>query len=168
MLKFSLAILSALLTMTSSSLRSQGISNAAKQFSDLKFDTTKTAILELKRPMPWIFDSSYKPAELTQKDLPVIDSFFIKAVSDFNSWQEKNNSNHPWKIELKSHNYRKQLITVTNKKGEREVWVNCFCSSVSDWRSKLVIVEDGATCFFNFKINLTTNTYYDFRVNAAG
>jgi hypothetical protein len=30
---------------------------------------------------------------------------------------------------LKQYNYRKQLIAVTNKKGEKEVWVNCFCDT---------------------------------------
>jgi len=168
MLKFSVAIIAALLTIISFSLQGQVISRSDKWFSDLKFDTSKTAILELERPVAWIFDSTYKQAELTQKDLPVIDSFVIKAVSDFNSRQEKNNSDHPWKIDLKSYNYRKQIITVKNVRGERVVWVNCFCSSELDWKSKLVSVEDGATCFFNFKINLNTYTYYDFRVNPAG
>ena len=147
----------------------QGTSNTDEQSSELRFDTTKTAVLEFKRSLvAWVFDSTYKPAKLIQNDLSVIDSFLIKAVNDFNSWQEKNNPNHPWKIDLKNRGYRKQIITVTNKKGEKEVWVNCFCSTThTDWKSNLVIVEDGAGCFFNFKINLTTKTYYDFRVNPA-
>jgi hypothetical protein len=118
--------------------------------------------------MTWIFDSTYLSAMLVQNDLYLIDSFLIKAVNDFNTWQRKNNPNHPWKIDFKSSDYRKQLITVTNKNGEKEVWVNCFCSTDNtDWKSKLVSVADGATCYFNFKINLTTKVYYDFIVNSA-
>ena len=134
----------------------------------LRFDSTNTAILELKRPQKWLFDSTYIPAKLTQNDLYIIDSFLVKAVNDFNSWQKKNNPDHPWMIDLQSPGYRKQLITVTNKNGEKEVWVNCFCNTYDfNWKSKLVVVEDGSTCFFNFKINLTTKAYYDFFVNSA-
>jgi hypothetical protein len=100
--------------------------------------------------------------------LYLIDSFLIKAVNDFNIWQRKNNPNHPWKIDLKSNYYRKQLLTVTNKKGEKEVWVNCFCGTYTmNWKSEIVSVEDGAGCYFNFKINLNTKVYYDFIVNSA-
>jgi hypothetical protein len=154
--------------MISFSACGQDTSNTDKQLSELKFDTTTIAILELKKPLSWLFDSTYKPTILAQNYLSIIENFVIKAVNDFNSWQKKNNSGHPWIIDLKNRSYRKQLITVTNKKGEKEVWVNCFCSPDSDWKSKLIIVEDGATCFFNFKINLSTKTYYDFRVNPAG
>jgi hypothetical protein len=35
---------------------------------------------------------------------------------------------------------QKQLIAATNNKGEKEVWVNCFC--------RIYLVEDGGNCFF--------------------
>jgi hypothetical protein len=134
--------------------------------NELKFDTTKTAILELKYRLPWVFDSTCKSTKLTQKDLGVIEGFLIKSVNDFNDWQVKNNLSNSWKIDLKSQDYKKQIIAVTNKKGEKEVWINCFCSDHHpDWKVDPVGVSDGGTCYFNFKINLTTNTYYDFRVN---
>ena len=53
-----------------------------------------------------------------------------------------------------------------NSKGEKEVWVNCFCGQ---WdkssRTNPVIVMDGGNCFFNLKINLTTGQYYELIVN---
>jgi hypothetical protein len=165
MVKF-LSILLGLLTTIFSPVYSQITSGTGKKSLNLRFDTTKTAILELKKSRAWLFDSTYKPANLTQNDLLIIDSFLIRSVNDFNSWQKKNNADHPWMIDLKS-GYRKQLITVTNKKGEKEVWVNCFCDSFgTSWKSEILVVEDGATCYFNFKINLTTGTYYDFMVNS--
>jgi len=155
--------------MTTFSLFGQVTPISDKQFSELKFDTSKTAIIDLPGYLTPVFDSTYKPAILIQRDLSVIDSLLLNAVNDFNIWQEKNNPGHPWKIDLKSRSYSKQIIPVTNKNGEKEVWVNCFCSSgFANWKTKLVIVEDGATCFFNFKINLTQNRYYSFMVNAAG
>ena len=166
MLKFLLSIASVLLTIIPFIAFGQYTS---KQSSEVRFDTSNTAILEFKKPPVWIFDSAYKSAKLNQNDLSVIDGFLRKAVDDFNSWQEKNNPNNAWKIDLKSHHYNKQLVAVINEKGEKEVWVNCFCTvDDASWKSELVIVVDGGTCFFNFKINLSTKAYYDFRVNSEG
>jgi len=166
MFKFPLFIVYTSLMLISSSCYCQV--PRSDRFSNLKFDTTKTAILDFKKWMTWVFDGTFKPARLIQEDLSVIDSFLVEAVDDFNSWQQIHKSGHPWKIDLKSHSYSKQLFAVTNKNGEKEVWVNCFCTADNlDWKSTLIYVEDGATCFFNFKINLTTKAYYEFRVNAA-
>jgi len=68
-------------------------------------------------------------------------------------------------IDLKR--YYRQYIVVYNKKGEKEVWVNCFCSiqSLHNWREKAVIVMGGGNCFFNVRINLTRKSFSDFMVN---
>jgi hypothetical protein len=169
MIKLLLEILSVLLMTIYFSACSQSNSKTDKNSTELRTDTTNTAILEFKRARVWIFDSSYKSTELTQYDLTVIDSFQIKAVTEFNDWQKKTNPDNAWMIDLKKLAYRKQLIAVTNQTGEKEVWVNCFCHSVNaDWKSNLVDVQDGGTCYFNFKINLTNKIYFNFRVNSSG
>jgi hypothetical protein len=68
-------------------------------------------------------------------------------------------------IDLKR--YYRQYIVVYNKRGEKEVWVNCFCNiqSIDYWRQKAVIVMGGGNCFFNVRINLTRKSYSDFMVN---
>jgi hypothetical protein len=63
--------------------------------------------------------------------------------------------------------YKRQIIAVTNDKGEKEVWVNCFCINADYWKKEIVTVFDGGQCFFNLKINLTTKKYYDFNVNGV-
>jgi hypothetical protein len=166
---FFFSILPALLLMLQLSSYSQVAPVLDKVNSELNFDTSKTAIIVLKKPLYWIFDSTYKSTYLIQRDISVIDSFVNVAVNDFNSWQETNNTANAWNINLSSHNYRKQLVVVINKNSEKEVWVNCFCSSDIDyWKKKLVMFEDGGPCFFNFKINLTQNRYYGFFVNSVG
>jgi len=62
--------------------------------------------------------------------------------------------------------YKRQLVAVINGKGEKEVWVNCFCNR--DWgryREEVLVADDGGACYFNIKINLTTKTSYDLMVN---
>jgi hypothetical protein len=56
---------------------------------------------------------------------------------------------------------------VTNKKGEKEVWVNCFCDTWNSnrWKTEILFVEDGGNCYFNFRINLATKKYHDLGVN---
>jgi hypothetical protein len=68
-------------------------------------------------------------------------------------------------IDLKR--YYRQYIVVYNKRGEKEVWVNCFCNiqSFDNWREKTVVVMGGGNCFFNVRINLTRKSFSDFMVN---
>jgi hypothetical protein len=68
-------------------------------------------------------------------------------------------------IDLKR--YYRQYVVVFNKRGEKEVWVNCFCNiqSQENWREKAVIVMGGGNCFFNVRINLTRKSFSDFMVN---
>jgi hypothetical protein len=62
--------------------------------------------------------------------------------------------------------YKKQLVAVTNKDGDKEVWVNCFCDTLNkNWRKEILLVQDGGRCYFNFKINLTQNKCYHLIVN---
>ena len=139
----------------------------------LSFDTSKIAMISLNGNSFWFhpFDTSYKPASLTSSEIKTIDSMLIVAVNTYNdSLPSKHKT---WNIDLNKVNYRKQLVTVTNNKGEKEVYVNCFCSTIDDywknrWKTEIFVVEDGAQCFFRFKINLSTMTVYSFGINGFG
>ncbi len=64
--------------------------------------------------------------------------------------------------------YYKQFIAVINSKGEKEVWVNCFCKTDDfDWKIHVVFVLDGGSCFFNVKINLTNGLITVFSINGV-
>jgi len=139
-----------------------------KRFPHLEYDTASIAILPFQELPSWIFDSTYVSDTLLQAELFFIDEYVTRSVEDFNNWQILNNSKSPWNIDLDKWRYRKQIIVARNRMGEKEVWVNCFCDSHYDsWRSSLVKVEDGGTCHFNFKVNLTLKKFYDFHVNPA-
>ena len=137
-----------------------------KSENTIQIDTSKTAIILFDQKGNYPFDNSFKPATLTQDDIISIDSLLIACVNDYNKSLDKDDKQ--WRIDLKKRSYKKQLIVVTNKKGEKEVWINCFCSTWdSRWKTKLMIVHDGGNCYFNFKINLTKKKYYDFGVNGV-
>lgn len=121
--------------------------------NDKKEDTVYV-VLPYNEDAKYIF-ANCKPSDLNENNIQLIDSLLKKCVS------EKENV---LSINLKE--YKRQYIAVTNEKGEKEVWINCFCGSWSASSKKgIFIVLDGGDCFFNLKINLTTKIYYDFTVN---
>ena len=131
----------------------------------VQIDTSKTAIIPFDKKENYPFDNTFSPARLTQDDINIIDSLLIVCVTDYNNSLDKEYKE--WCIDLKKNNYRKQIIVVTNKKGEKEVWVNCFCHSWNNnnWKTNILLVHDGGNCYFNFKINLATKQFYEFGVN---
>ena len=140
--------------------------NQSKKNNILRFDTTKTAIIGFNKNSKYPFDSTFNAASLTQNELQTVDSFLLVCVTDYNNSLDKDHKE--WSIDFKNHNYRKQLIVATNKNGQKEVWVNCFCQVYNDkLKTRVLDVMDGGNCYFNFKINLTTKTYYDLGVNGV-
>ena len=117
-------------------------------------------------PGPEPFTITCFEAKLTENDINNIDSLLIACVTDYNNSLDKDIKG--WSIDFKKYTYRKQLIVVTNKKGEKEVWVNCFCDTWNSnkWKTDILVVEDGGNCYFHFKINLKTKKYFDFVINS--
>ena len=132
---------------------------------ELKYDTAKTAIISWDKEFNYPFDSiNYHATILTQEDINQVDSLLISSVTDYNN--SLTDGHEDYKIDLKTRDYKKQLIAVTNSKGEKEIWVNCFCDDWDkSWKTEILEVHDGGPCYFNLKINLTTKKIYDFGVN---
>lgn len=115
---------------------------------------------------------------LSQQDLIEIDRLLIECINEHNKKQEvifkEKKSKYPdlpikkknFIIDLK--NYQRQYVAVKNERGEKEVWVNCFCATFDNgWKTDIYIVSDGGNCFFDLKINLDAKKYYDFMVNGV-
>jgi peptide-methionine (R)-S-oxide reductase len=126
------------------------------------------------------FPKNSKQTTLTESDLQLIERLLVKCINEYNPAQEKRfhdiikkyPEDKPAKrhfvIDLKS--YKRQYIAITNNKGEKEAWVNCFCQTFAfdwrkSWKKEVMWAHDGGNCFFNLKINLSKGNYYDFRVN---
>lgn len=138
-------------------------------------DTLVIAILPSDTTRDKIFKNS-KPTDLASDDLIKIETILNKCINDYNPKQEnrfnKVNEKHPeYKLDKKHFtldlkDYKRQYVAVINSKGEKEVWVNCFCKTYKpNWKEETVVVKDGGNCYFNVKINLTTGQYYELIVN---
>ncbi len=136
-------------------------------------DTSQYVIIKL--------DSSEKSKEfkISAKDINEAEELLADCVKEYNSKQlkeyEKAIKDYPqYKIEksqffIDLKNYKRQYVGTYNFYGGKEIFINCFCDYDSNyWRKEIVRVFDGGNCFFNLKVNLTLNKYFDFNVNGIG
>ena len=140
-------------------------------------DTAVIAIMKIDSTnyvYPFLRDYNYP--ELTTNDLEKIEMIMLNFTKDYNFEQEKQYEEVKIKYPdskfdknqfiIDLNRYKRQYYATTNENGEKEVWINCFCYCLEkNWREELIIVLDGGNCYFNLKINLKTEKYYDVMVN---
>ena len=145
---------------------------------EVMVDTSLIAIMKVDNSTSYVYPflRDFNYPELTTNDLEKIEKTLLDFTKDYNIEQEKQyeeitakypdfkfDKNH-FIIDLSR--YKRQYYATTNENGEKEVWINCFCNVlVGDWRKELIIVHDGGNCFFNLKVNLDTEKFYDVMVN---
>lgn len=140
-------------------------------------------VLKYRSEWNWIYKNA-QPTELTESEISKIEELLEKAVAEYNLGQAENiKERKEWfektypdkdfsksepKLEITLTDYKRQYVPVIKENGEKEVWVNLFCTiEHTDWKNEIVVVYDGGNCFFNLKINLTKNSYSDFNVNGS-
>ncbi len=140
-MKNAFTILSLIIFLTSCGLSKS--TNSSKNFNASLFsvDTSKIAIIPYKANEVWEFGDCI-PTDLNQKDLEIIEKQLRLCIDNYNPKQEKRfkklQSKKPnysfekkyFTIDVKK--YKRQYVAITNNKGEKEVWVNCFCGNDSD------------------------------------
>jgi hypothetical protein len=141
-------------------------------------DTSIYTILPYDTSDHWVFQKA-NATSLSTTEIMKIEKMLQTAISEYNVEQRNKFDSmikkHP-DYELKQHNfiselkrYKRQYFPIVNEKGEKEVWVNCFCSTWGSekWKSEIIHVKDGGNCFFNVKINLTKQILYELSVNGV-
>ncbi len=135
----------------------------------LLFDISRIVILPIDTVNHRIFKNTIA-LQLTNPDLQTTDQLLTDCINAHNSKQD-NTQRFSEYIDLK--NYKRQYVPFTNSKGEKKVYINCFC--ISDyvngfdyWKKILVEVDDGGSCFFQLTINLTTKQYEQLYTNGYG
>jgi hypothetical protein len=136
------------------------VSSAEKDAATQNLNSSQIAIIEFDRSQNWLFSKS-KPARISHEELSEAERLLQLAVQEHNSKAEG------YWIISNLDQYRRQYVAVINEKGEKEVWINCFCSELEGWTKEIIVVKDGGKCYFNLKVNLTARRYYDFGVNGV-
>jgi hypothetical protein len=131
------------------------------------YDTVHTTVFQNDYTISLVFDSTYKPITLSQNEIRVTDSVLSACVNDYTS-KLQNGLHNEGAIDINKKYYR-QLVPAVNHRGEKVVWINCFCRVYDNkWRTDLIVSEDGGQCFFNTLINLSTKQCNKFLVNGNG
>jgi hypothetical protein len=170
-----LFILNLILTICFTSCGQTKSSNENQQPLRIDNDSSIIVILPFDTTQHWIFKDN-KPADLTTEDLQNIEKILIKCINTYNPEKEKQlkeiYDKHPeYKLNKKNFiiditRYKRQYIATVNSKGQKEIWINCFCNTHNlNWRKQIISVRDGGNCYFNLKVNLTTRQYYELMVN---
>lgn len=137
----------------------------------MQVDTSFIAILPFDTAQYWVFKGC-RPLVSTKADLAQIERLLRECIDNYNIEQARQNND----IKTKNPNlaidkkdfvidlaeYKRQYIAVTNDKGEKEVWINCFCDTWGkNWRKELIFVKDGGNYYFNLKL---TNWFINFTI----
>lgn len=165
-----LAILPLTICLTSCGQTRQNNDQSEKMSITASIDTSVIAVLPYDTTQMSIF-KGYQQDNLSAADFEIIERLLTKSIETYNEEQElrykKIKPVKDYLLDLKTH--KRQYIAVINDKGVREVWVNCFCKVWdSNWKKEIIMAEDGGVCYFNVKINLTTEKHYDLMVNGKG
>lgn len=169
MKKYILTLFSALLLLSCNNIK-----KIRGDKKSVQVDKSKITILPLDSVVSLEFKDC-KPTDLSTKDLYKIEIIIRECISEYNKKEEKvyneiKHKNPQSQISITNfiidlNKYKRQYIAVINTKGEKEVWVNCFCGTMPNWTKKIIYVFDGGNCYFNLKINLKQNKYYELIVN---
>ena len=87
----------------------------------------------------------------------------IKLFEKFSGEYPEENYTLPGFI-INEKNYVRRYLVIKNARGEKEIFVSLICDDIApylDWRKDLREGHGGGTCLFSFKLNFTTNKYYD-------
>ncbi len=104
------------------------------------------------------FPKGSKNSTLTRNELFQAQQLLEKCIIDLNIEQKI------YSIDITK--YKCQFFVAVSPKGEKVIWVNCFCRTLDmQWRSKPVYVMDGGQCFFNLMINLSKSRCYNLMIN---
>jgi hypothetical protein len=127
----------------------------------LLLDTNRIVILPVDTTSSWYFKwlfTSTTSAKLTNQDNQTIEALLEKCLSAYITLD----SSKLYSYDIVLRKYNRQYVPYTDLKGEKKVFVNCICTDLThstNWRNKLLVVDDGGSCFFEVTINLTTLSY---------
>ena len=111
------------------------------------------------------------PTFLTINEVETINRILPKAVEQMNLDLKKMFKDSPseWpNLLVNLNDYKRQYLPyIIKKTGEKRVYINCFCRVRDDgWETQEVGVDGGGKCYFYGTINLDTEKFHGFMINA--
>lgn len=159
------------------------LNSCIQKENDLVFDLDNSRVSIIKYDATNIHCSKIfqnaEPSTLNHEDLSKIElaiNGIIKKQNPLEIQRFKEISkiypNERYKLEdfvLKKEDYIRRYLVVRNLNGEKEIFVALVCDDIAkdfDFTHTLKQGHGGGSCLFSFKLNLSTNKYYDVHFNA--
>ena len=142
-------------------------------------DSTNSCIFPLSKANEWrVSGVPVKSANLSAEELELISSllqssmtlyreeFYDRKSPDYN---EMINFNFDSYINSILSKYSYQLVPFIDVYGNKQVWINCvYNGSYQDWLyNGIPWINDGGDLYFNFMIDLSKSSFYNFRINGG-
>jgi hypothetical protein len=124
-----------------------------------KISGTEYAIFTFNPNEKYLLFKDSKPTTLSQEEIFEIEKIVGAKITEIITNHNKKN-----KI---ADTYVRQYVAAINGNGEKVVWVNIFCNSLTDteWKKGIIDIADGGDCAFNLKVNMNKKTFYDLIIN---
>ena len=120
--------------------------------SQIRVDTSLYVVLKYDSSVDMATNIKFDKAEATTLSIAEVND--MEQLID-SSYQDYNKNNPRRQLFGPLSAYKRQYVAIVNGKGQKEVWINFFCSSLDfDWKHHVLIVDDGGVCFFQLRINL--------------
>ena len=123
------------------------------------------AILDSKKYLTLLFDESFTPYELKGYELDSINKI-IKRVSDSLDFRITSTDIISNITDTLRHVF--QLIPAKDANGIIICYINALCELKDNWSDTLLLLDDGGSCYYSFKIRLPDRVYYDILINGSG
>jgi len=146
--------------------------NCSTQKKLTKLDD-KMTIIKKSSYTKFMIGKDYTLWKTNDDDLKKVDKLLVSAIDDGRFFfLEKNQLS-----EIKK--YYRQYLCYVNENGEKIIFINSFCD-LSDyvddysqktklnWKKDMLNVADGGDCYWNIKININTNEYFELKINMQG
>jgi c-di-AMP phosphodiesterase-like protein len=175
---FFLTILSCTRTSDSNLTNSDNV-DTLSTVDNAALDSLDFNIVKYDTSYYYIFPKTFVSTDLSDKEIVACENLLRLFIENYNVEAKKRfdemTKQYPnvkfnvrdYTIELED--YGRQYMSVVSDKGEKMVYVNCFCDPKEfEYRDKeLVQVHDGGNCFFNFRVDLKNKTIFDFMENGV-
>ena len=118
----------------------------------LNTDDFTYTVIRFDKTYTWIFKNA-EPSDLTVEEIKETERLLLTCIEEYNREPYPLKAHPEYKLDKNKFiidltQYKKQFIPVLNRKGEKEVWVNCFCEdNFNDWKQQIVKVQDGGKWF---------------------
>jgi hypothetical protein len=89
----------------------------------------------------------------------------LKLEERLEAYLKKAAAKHSPKLWTKLAPYKRQYVGLI-RNNRRVIFTNFFCDALRvDWKTSVVVVEDGGDCFFTVMFDANGSRFYDLRIN---